>query len=48
MGVIAFVPASLIGAKLAERIVDRIPQEKFRLVIAALLQLAGRKLLLLP
>jgi len=48
VGVIAFVPASLVGAKLAERIVDRIPQEMFRLVIAAFLLLAGLKLLLFP
>lgn len=47
-GLLAFIPASLLGAKLAERVVARIPQEKFRLVIALFLLLAGLKLLLLP
>ncbi|MGC9317172.1 MAG: sulfite exporter TauE/SafE family protein [Armatimonadota bacterium] len=47
-GMLAFIPASLVGAKAAERIVDRIPQERFRLVIAAFLLAAGLKLLLLP
>lgn len=47
-GLIAFIPASFIGAKLAESVVERIPQDMFRLVIAGFLLLAGLKLLLWP
>lgn len=45
-GLIAFVPASLLGAEGAKHIVDRIPQDRFRQVIAVFLLLAGLKLLL--
>jgi uncharacterized membrane protein YfcA len=47
-GLLLFVPSSFLGAKMAERIVARIPQEQFRVVIAAFLFLAGGKLLLFP
>ena len=43
-----FVPLSFVGAKIAERIVERIPQQRFRTVIAAFLCLIGLKLLLFP
>ncbi|MFO7652401.1 MAG: sulfite exporter TauE/SafE family protein [Candidatus Krumholzibacteriia bacterium] len=47
-GLLLFIPVSFVGAKIAERIVQRIPQERFRLVIAAFLCLVGLKLLLFP
>ena len=47
-GLIAFIPASLLGAKLAERAVDRIPQRSFRIVVAVFLMLAGVRLLVFP
>jgi len=47
-GMMLFIPASFIGAELAKKVVERIPQEKFRLVIAAFLLLAGLKLLVWP
>ena len=47
-GMLLFIPASLLGAELAKRVVERIPQEKFRLVIAVFLLLAGAKLLVWP
>ena len=48
LGLIAFIPASLLGAKLAERVVDRIPQQSFRIVVAVFLMLAGVRLLVFP
>jgi uncharacterized membrane protein YfcA len=45
-GLLLFIPASFIGAFAAKRIVDRIPQKRFRLVIAAFLFLVALKLLL--
>jgi len=42
-----FIAVSFIGAKIARRLVDRIPQKKFRSVIAVFLFLVGLKLLLL-
>lgn len=47
-GMLIFIPASLVGAELAKSVVERIPQDKFRLVIAAFLLLAGLKLLVWP
>lgn len=44
-GMIAFIPASLIGAGVAKKVVERIPQRKFRFVVAAFLLLAGLRLL---
>jgi uncharacterized membrane protein YfcA len=43
-----FIPLSFVGGKLAERIVDRIPKERFRNVIAAFLFLVGLQLLIFP
>jgi uncharacterized protein len=43
-----FVPVSFIGAKIGERIVKRIPQEKFRTVIVIFLGLVAIKLLFFP
>ena len=47
-GLLIFIPASFIGAKIAQRIVDKIPQEHFRKVVAIFLFLVGIKLLLIP
>jgi hypothetical protein len=47
-GLLLFVPVSFVGAKVAERIVERIPQERFRAVIATLLALIALKLLVFP
>jgi uncharacterized membrane protein YfcA len=46
-GLIAFVPASFLGARIAKSIVERIPQEHFRKVVAVFLLLMGIKLLVL-
>jgi len=47
-GFLLFIPASLIGAGVAKKIVDRIPQDKFRIVISVFLFLVGIKFLLFP
>jgi uncharacterized membrane protein YfcA len=47
-GLPLFIPASFLGASIAKRIVDRIPQEHFRKIVAVFLLLMGIKLLLLP
>lgn len=47
-GLLAFIPASFLGAKIAKRVVDKIPQKYFRIVIAVFLFLVGMKLLLFP
>jgi len=47
-GFLLFIPASFAGARIARRVVDRIPQEHFRKVVAVFLLLLGLKLLLAP
>jgi uncharacterized protein len=47
-GMLAFIPASLLGAFAAKRVVDRIPQGAFRLVIAAFLAAVALRFLLWP
>lgn len=47
-GLVLFVPISFVGAKIGEMIVGRIPQAKFRAVIAIFLGLIGLKFLLMP
>lgn len=47
-GMVVFVPASLIGALVAQRVVHRIPQGKYRAVVAIALLAFGVKLLLFP
>lgn len=47
-GLIAFIPASFLGARIAKSIVNKIPQEHFRKVVAVFLLLIGIKLVLLP
>ncbi len=47
-GLIVFIPASFLGARSAKSVVNKIPQEHFRRVIAAFLFLIGIKLILFP
>jgi uncharacterized membrane protein YfcA len=47
-GLLLFIPASFLGAAIAKRIVDKIPQEHFRKIVAVFLLMMGIKLLLLP
>ena len=47
-GLLLFIPASFLGAKIAQQLTGKIPQEKFRRVIAAFLLFVGLKLLLAP
>ncbi len=47
-GLFIFIPITFIGSKIAKKFVDRIPQKKFRNVIAIFLFLAGAKLLIFP
>lgn len=44
-GFLLFIPASFLGAGVGKRVVDRIPQEYFRYVIACFLFLVGIKFL---
>ncbi|EKD47802.1 MAG: hypothetical protein ACD_65C00281G0002 [uncultured bacterium] len=44
-GLLFFIPLSFIGAKIAKLIVDKIPQEKFRLVVSGFLFLVGMTLI---
>ena len=47
-GLTVFIPASFLGARLAKSVVDKIPQEHFRKVVAVFLLLIGVKLILFP
>lgn len=47
-GLLLFIPISFLGAQIAKRIVDRIPQNKFRAVVAVFLFAIGLKLIVLP
>src|SRR3990167_3241478 len=44
-GLFIFIPITFIGSKIAKKFVDRIPQKKFRNVIAIFLFLAGAKIM---
>jgi uncharacterized membrane protein YfcA len=48
LGMLIFVPVSFLGAKIGERAVARIPQQRFRQVIAAFLAVVALKLLFAP
>ncbi len=45
-GLIVFIPASFLGARIAKHIVEKIPQQAFRKVVSIFLLLVGIKLLL--
>jgi len=47
-GLLLFIPVSFVGAQIAKRIVDKIPQDKFRTVIAFFLLLIGINLVIWP
>jgi uncharacterized membrane protein YfcA len=47
-GFLLFVPASLIGAMIGKREVEKIPQEKFRNFVAIFIFMFGLKLVLFP
>ncbi|MBN1362036.1 MAG: sulfite exporter TauE/SafE family protein [Sedimentisphaerales bacterium] len=47
-GLLLFVPASFLGARIAKGLVDRIPQAHFRKVVAVFLLLVGLRLLFWP
>lgn len=47
-GFLIFIPASLVGAMIGKRGVERVPQEKFRNFVAVFIFLFGLKLVLFP
>ncbi len=47
-GLLLFIPVSFLGAQIAKRIVDKIPQNKFRIVVATFLFIIGVKLIVWP
>jgi len=47
-GFLIFIPASLIGAMIGKKGVEKIPQEKFRNFVAVFILLLGLKLVLFP
>ncbi|MEK9178426.1 MAG: sulfite exporter TauE/SafE family protein [Patescibacteria group bacterium] len=47
MGLLIFIPASFVGAFIAKRIVNKIPQDKFRVVVSVFLFVVGVKLFFL-
>jgi len=47
-GLLLFIPVSFLGANIAKGIVDKIPQNKFRMVVAVFLFVIGAKLVLFP
>jgi len=47
-GLPLFITISFIGAKIAQNIVDKIPQDRFRMVIALFLLIIGIKLIIWP
>jgi len=42
------IPVSFVGAEIAKKVVDRIPQNRFRIVVAVFLLGVGVKLLIWP
>jgi uncharacterized membrane protein YfcA len=47
-GMFLFIPASFLGARIGQNLVNRVPQQHFRKVIAAFLLVLGLKLLISP
>jgi len=47
-GLFLFIPVSFIGAEIAKKIIHKIPQNKFRIVLACGLLILGIKLLVFP
>jgi hypothetical protein len=46
VGMLVFIPASFLGARIAKLVVDKIPQQHFRKVVAVFLLIMGIKLLI--
>jgi len=47
-GLLVFIPASFLGAWIAKRLVNKIPQKSFRMLISVFLFLIGLKFLFFP
>lgn len=47
-GLLLFIPVSFVGAQIAKKVVDKIPQDKFRIVVAVFLLVIGVKLVFFP
>ncbi len=47
-GLLLFIPISFVGAQIAKKIVNKIPQGKFRIVVAVFLFTIGLKLIVFP
>ena len=47
-GLLFFIPASFFGAWVAKKVVNKIPQAKFRMVISIFLVIVGLKFLIFP
>lgn len=47
-GLLLFIPLSFLGANIAKKIINRIPQEKFRFIISIFLLIIGLKLFIFP
>ncbi|MBI4090713.1 MAG: sulfite exporter TauE/SafE family protein, partial [Candidatus Komeilibacteria bacterium] len=47
-GLLLFIPISFLGARVGKKVVDKIPQNKFRIVVAVFLLAIGVKLILWP
>ncbi|OGP64420.1 MAG: hypothetical protein A3K22_04360 [Deltaproteobacteria bacterium RBG_16_42_7] len=47
-GLLLFVPISFLGAQIAKKLVNKIPQDRFRIVVAVFLFVIGLKLTLFP
>jgi hypothetical protein len=47
-GMILFIPASFLGARFGKELLERIPQQHFRKVVAAFLLIVGLRLLVRP
>jgi hypothetical protein len=47
-GLVLLIPISFCGAQVAKRIVDRIPQDRFRTIVSLFLLAIGIKLIFLP
>lgn len=48
LGLLVFVPSSLVGSIIGKKIIERIPQDKFRVFVAAFIFLEGLGLAVFP
>ena len=47
-GLFVYVPASLVGSVIGKKVVERVPQDQFRIFVAAFIFLAGLDLAIFP